>query len=56
MSHIFTPKVTSNSAVNITDDGTYYTFSFGGVDFFRVVQSTGNFQASGGVDSAWGGE
>jgi len=56
MSHFFAPKFVSNGVMNAIDDGTYITFSFNGTDYFRTVKSTGNFQALGGFDSAWGSE
>ena len=54
MSHLFTPKFTSNGIFTAIEDSTYITFSFNGTDRFRVVKSTGNFQAQGGVESGWG--
>jgi len=56
MSHFDTNKIVSNGQLTAIDDGTNITFGFNGTDYFRVVKSTGNFQALGGFDSAWGGE
>jgi len=56
MSHFHTPKLSTNGQLTANDDGTNITFGFNGTDYFRVVKNTGNFQASGGFDSAWGGE